>query len=1115
MPSGRYAVEEVQRRAEDFSRGTVSRVSPLGVRGQPPALKASKNIIFRPRRAFSFRAGSRDSSAASLIQKPTSLGKFYSSSGNKLFVATDDGVGAGKLYRRTTASDTEQTLPWTPTDDWWQFCMANGVLVGCQSGGAHPPLFFSNSNAANTWLTMVLPKPVAAPTFNADSAGGSLVNSKTYFFRVRYRYANGSSATGPVSAGHTMAASPSTNLTINLIIPLPGAPRTDYQGWTLEATAQNGTVDGPFYFVADGTAATYTYAGPDSSLGYEADETLHGEPVAMDGVIFHRGRLFGWKDSNLYMSQPLLGEEGTGIFNWVGDAIFPVGKDDGDSIKTVELQEGRLTILKERSVYTLDGIDEDSFVLTLRYDGAGAAGPRSACSVGATIVFAAGDGRLFEMRGNAVRPMGADEVGDYLAEMDTTRDAEIVALNYLGDFILIWYVASGKDTPDDTLVYDLRFGVWSHFEGWPTADALVQKDRVDFNRATLIMADPTLRPPSASTSQATNPSFVVWLDKRNTSNYQIYAQKVNSDGTAAWTANGVQVSNSTGASGTDSDWNTFVVSDGAGGCIILWNDNRNGHLNDIYAQRLNAAGAAQWTAGGVQLESLTGTVYAYSSLRCVASDRAGGAIYVYMNANLQRVAQRVNASGAKQWAAGAGITLSGSTVQFDIGTQMLVNPDSSSMIFWCDNYTSSSPTSVRGQKLNSAGAEQWGNVGNGLVLQSVSPFFGSSANLFVCRDDAGGAIFTFQSAATDVFAQRINSSGVRQWGTGGVAVNSLSGASGARIVRDGASGCIVSWVDRTNTALFTMKVRRILSNGAPAYADVAISPQSATNLVNEWAVEDGNGGALFAWHILSGPGSEGGLLVNLVDGLGVQQFSGGYGVATSSTAVPLQGMTGADELVSDAAAGAIAFWTDTRTNPGNSSARNVFAARITPLGTTTWTCQVCTATGEQQFRWACFTDTPDSEYPPALVDGYHVWCGFTGTVDRAAVDGSGGDAIPWQIDTHQHDDGVPRYTKDWERIEVYVNNGTADIDVKVTTDIGATAALTLSAESNLDTWDDGSLWDDGSVWGTDGRKVAPSGLPKGTEGRKAAVTLSGNAREAAELGGFLLTGYVLPDEVMS
>src|SRR5439155_17681183 len=43
---------------------------------------------------------------------------------------------------------------------------------------------------------------------------------------------------------------------------------------------------------------------------------------------------------------------------------------------------------------------------------------------------------------------------------------------------------------------------------------------------------------------------------------------------------------------------TALVGDGLGGMIAVWQDSRSGD-DDIYAQRLNAAGVALWTPNGV------------------------------------------------------------------------------------------------------------------------------------------------------------------------------------------------------------------------------------------------------------------------------------------------------------------------------------------------------------------------------------------------------------------------------------------------------------------------------------------------------------------------------------
>ncbi|MFA4949184.1 MAG: T9SS type A sorting domain-containing protein, partial [Candidatus Krumholzibacteriia bacterium] len=132
-------------------------------------------------------------------------------------------------------------------------------------------------------------------------------------------------------------------------------------------------------------------------------------------------------------------------------------------------------------------------------------------------------------------------------------------------------------------------------------------------------------------------AIVTWWDYRN--GYDIYAQRVNASGVVQWTADGVALC----AVGWD-QCNPTIVSDGAGGAIVTWDDSRSGGGYDIYAQRVNASGVVQWTANGVALCTATG--YQYSPT--IVSDGAGGAIVTwwdYRSGNNDIYAQRVDANG--------------------------------------------------------------------------------------------------------------------------------------------------------------------------------------------------------------------------------------------------------------------------------------------------------------------------------------------------------------------------------------------------------------------------------------------------------------------------------------
>ena len=57
-------------------------------------------------------------------------------------------------------------------------------------------------------------------------------------------------------------------------------------------------------------------------------------------------------------------------------------------------------------------------------------------------------------------------------------------------------------------------------------------------------------------------------------------------GTPLWTLNGVAICTT-----VNDQYNPTIVSDGSGGAIITWNDFRNGSDYDIYAQKIDENGS--------------------------------------------------------------------------------------------------------------------------------------------------------------------------------------------------------------------------------------------------------------------------------------------------------------------------------------------------------------------------------------------------------------------------------------------------------------------------------------------------------------------------------------------
>ncbi len=145
-------------------------------------------------------------------------------------------------------------------------------------------------------------------------------------------------------------------------------------------------------------------------------------------------------------------------------------------------------------------------------------------------------------------------------------------------------------------------------------------------------------------------AIVMWHDFRN-ADEDIYAQRINGSAVAQWPTDGVPVCTAPGPQAIGS-----ATSDGAGGAIMAWADGRSSGFYDIYTQRVNASGVNLWTGDGVPVC----TAADYQLFPSVVSDGAGGAIIAWQDhrntTDYDVYAQRVDATGVVQWTTN-GVTL--------------------------------------------------------------------------------------------------------------------------------------------------------------------------------------------------------------------------------------------------------------------------------------------------------------------------------------------------------------------------------------------------------------------------------------------------------------------------
>jgi predicted lipoprotein with Yx(FWY)xxD motif len=139
-------------------------------------------------------------------------------------------------------------------------------------------------------------------------------------------------------------------------------------------------------------------------------------------------------------------------------------------------------------------------------------------------------------------------------------------------------------------------------------------------------------------------AIIVWRDHRSGTNYDIYAQRVDLNGNTKWTGNGVVICNAS----NDQEF-PHIVSDGAGGAIIGWYDYRSGTNYDIYAQRVDSNGNVLWATNGEAICIASGN----QSGPWMASDGSGGAILTWQDyrggGTRDIYAQRVDSNGNVLW----------------------------------------------------------------------------------------------------------------------------------------------------------------------------------------------------------------------------------------------------------------------------------------------------------------------------------------------------------------------------------------------------------------------------------------------------------------------------------
>jgi hypothetical protein len=318
--------------------------------------------------------------------------------------------------------------------------------------------------------------------------------------------------------------------------------------------------------------------------------------------------------------------------------------------------------------------------------------------------------------------------------------------------------------------------------------------------------------------------------------YEVYAQRVDGSGTILWAAAGVKVGHV-----TEHRYDARLVSDGAGGAIIAWVQYET--YPDIRAQRLNASGNRLWGGSGVTICDAIGT----QDNPDIVSDGAGGAIITWEDDRLgfDIAAQRVNGSGSRLWTTNGIVVCNPDDYTDD--PRITTDGAGGAIITWvAPRQPGHTQTDIYAQRVDASGGVLWG--GDGIKICGATQFQNQAK---IISDDAGGAIIIWEDDrdfAGDIYAQRVNGSGTALWTTDGIAVCTDAALQEMICITPSEpGGAYIAWEDNRSGGT-DIYAQRIDSLGNALWDTNGVAVSIASNDQRDPAITtDGQGSAIIAW----------------------------------------------------------------------------------------------------------------------------------------------------------------------------------------------------------------------------------------------------------------------------
>lgn len=361
----------------------------------------------------------------------------------------------------------------------------------------------------------------------------------------------------------------------------------------------------------------------------------------------------------------------------------------------------------------------------------------------------------------------------------------------------------------------------------------------DVNGIKISNIHPNIYPHPQVCTDGDGGAILTWVDGTTVSDLDIFAQRIDENGTIKWKTSGVVICKE-----TNHQLFPKIIRDGSGGAIIAWSDSRNGN-DDIYAQRINSTGHVKWTEDGIPVCNESHN----QDQSVMTSDEDGGVIIAWqdyrndVSSGVDIYATRILKSGVKH----SSWTLGGSPICIAPGDQLFPaicsDGNRGAILTWGDSRDYSD---IYAARINQFGSTTWTTDG-----VKVSAGY-QGYHPIICSDNENGAIIAFVDYKTtgtkcDIYAQKLNSTGDLQWDTVSTVCNAAEDQKELDICQDSDNGAFITWEDNRdgNSDIY---VNYVNSTGFLMWTNGKSRCTQAANQRSPKICRIFSGTAILAWH---------------------------------------------------------------------------------------------------------------------------------------------------------------------------------------------------------------------------------------------------------------------------